>query len=778
MMRLWIGKVPKGEGGEKEKKPFYFFIFRSKTAYIIFFLVAITLLLMPRREMKVREYRLNEIAPRDIKAPRDIVVLDEQATEKRRKEAAEAVLPVFDYDAGLSGEVEGKIRLLFKLGREKLVGKRLTSSGLAEFKKEIPFSIDDPYLRFFLRKRFNPKLEEELVVLLRGVFSRDIVGSRSLLEPFRERGIVRRDLISGKEVEVRDFSRIYDLVQAEESLRLGLSRLPGLTKSEEDLLVGFLKQFLTPNLSFNRKETEDRKEIARRKVEPVYYRVKKGEMIVREGDRIDEIALIKLRGVMRAVGTDFYFARLLGIAIVVILLFFAIIRYLEGGERRKRGRINLILLLGTVLLITILLVRASMFISESVAGSFTRSPLNSVEAYYYAIPYASGSMLVVLLLGVAPGIVFAMVLSAFVGIISQGNFFLALYALVGGLSTIYGISRYRERSGVIKAGLVVSLVNVIALSAIILINARYQTIGFNLYQFGMAFAGGLLAATAVSAMLPIFEWAFGITTDIKLLELSNLDNPLLRELALKAPGTYHHSIIVAHLSEAAVKEVGGNPLLAMVASLYHDIGKLKMPEYFVENQAGSYNRHEKLPPTMSALILKNHVKEGVEMAREAGLPLEIIDLIEEHHGTKLITYFYEKAKKLAGPEHSEIREEDFRYPGPKPRSKEAGIIMLADAVEAASRTLEEPTGARIKGLIKKIVTDTLLDGQLNECPLTFVDLERASQVFGRLLVGIYHERVDYPGYEFEEKVKRNGDNGKKRPSGLSTQPEEDRASNR
>jgi len=707
MMRLWIGKVPKGEGGEKEKKPFYFFIFRSKTAYIIFFLVAITLLLMPRREMKVREYRLNEIAPRDIKAPRDIVVLDEQATEKRRKEAAEAVLPVFDYDAGLSGEVEGKIRLLFKLGREKLVGKRLTSSGLAEFKKEIPFSIDDPYLRFFLRKRFNPKLEEELVVLLRGVFSRDIVGSRSLLEPFRERGIVRRDLISGKEVEVRDFSRIYDLVQAEESLRLGLSRLPGLTKSEEDLLVGFLKQFLTPNLSFNRKETEDRKEIARRKVEPVYYRVKKGEMIVREGDRIDEIALIKLRGVMRAVGTDFYFARLLGIAIVVILLFFAIIRYLEGGERRKRGRINLILLLGTVLLITILLVRASMFISESVAGSFTRSPLNSVEAYYYAIPYASGSMLVVLLLGVAPGIVFAMVLSAFVGIISQGNFFLALYALVGGLSTIYGISRYRE-----------------------------------------------------------------------LLELSNLDNPLLRELALKAPGTYHHSIIVAHLSEAAVKEVGGNPLLAMVASLYHDIGKLKMPEYFVENQAGSYNRHEKLPPTMSALILKNHVKEGVEMAREAGLPLEIIDLIEEHHGTKLITYFYEKAKKLADPEHSEIREEDFRYPGPKPRSKEAGIIMLADAVEAASRTLEEPTGARIKGLIKKIVTDTLLDGQLNECPLTFVDLERASQVFGRLLVGIYHERVDYPGYEFEEKVKRNGDNGKKRPSGLSTQPEEDRASNR
>jgi putative nucleotidyltransferase with HDIG domain len=765
------GKVPKGEGGEKEKKPLYYFIFESRTGYIVFLLIAITLLLMPRIDIRSPRYKLNDIAPRNIKAPRDIVVLDERATEERRRAAAEALSPVFDFDTGLPAEVNSKIRLLFKLGREKISAGGVSRARLEEFKRELPFSISDPTLRLFIRKGFSQRFEEGITSVLNEVFVTDIVGSTSLLEPFRGRGFVRRDIISGEEELVKDVSPVIDINRAEGVLGSGLSRLSGLDNVQRELLLGFLKQFITPDLVFNRKETEDRKKAAARNVEPVYYQVKKGEMIIREGDKIDEIALLKLKGVMREEDSGVYLAELLGIAIIVFLLFFVLLRYLEGEQKRRAQKLNLILLLGTVVILSIALMRVSVFIADSVAGSFESSPFKDIEAYYYAIPYAAGAMLVVLLLGAPTGIVFSLVFAAFVGIISRGNFYLSVYALVGGLSTIYGISRYRERSGVIKAGLVVSLVNIIALSAIYLITSRYSPVELIFYQLGMAFAGGLLTATFVSVMLPIFEWAFGITTDIKLLELSNLDNPLLRELALRSPGTYHHSVILGHLAEAAAKEVGGNPLLAMVASLYHDIGKVKMPEYFVENQAGSYNRHERLPPNMSALILKNHVKEGVEMAKEAGLPSEIIDIIREHHGTRIITYFYEKAKKLASPELGDIREEDFRYPGPKPRSKEAGIMMLADVVEAASRTLEEPTAARIKGLIKKIVVDTLLDGQLDECPLTFVDLERISVVFARLLVGIYHERVDYPGYVFEaEKAgkEKNGNNNKKQPSGLSS----------
>jgi putative nucleotidyltransferase with HDIG domain len=251
----------------------------------------------------------------------------------------------------------------------------------------------------------------------------------------------------------------------------------------------------------------------------------------------------------------------------------------------------------------------------------------------------------------------------------------------------------------------------------------------------------------ISFILPMLESLFDVLTDIRLLELSNLSNPLLSQLALKAPGSYNHSILVGTLAEEGAKAIGANSLFCRVAAFYHDVGKITHPEYFVENQRG-INPHDRLTPSMSSLIISSHVKDGIKLAREAGLPEQIIDIIPQHHGTRLMTFFYEKARNSDDPSLSGMKETDFRYPGPKPQTREAAIFMLADAVEAAARTVDEPTPNRLREVIRKVTNAIVLDGQLDSCDLTFVDLEKIQEAFLRLLLSIHHRRVEYPGFDF------------------------------
>jgi putative nucleotidyltransferase with HDIG domain len=270
-----------------------------------------------------------------------------------------------------------------------------------------------------------------------------------------------------------------------------------------------------------------------------------------------------------------------------------------------------------------------------------------------------------------------------------------------------------------------------------------------------AFAGGLANIIIVSAVMPLLEAAFKLTTDMKLLELSDQNHPLLRQLVVRAPGTYHHSLIVGNLAEEAAEAVKANPLLIRVGAYFHDVGKIVKPEYFIENQ-GQLNRHDKLSPSMSALILISHVKEGLEMARSHKLPKEICDLICQHHGTSLIRYFFEKAKEQEA-EGSDIHEEVYRYPGPRPQTREAGILLLADMVEAASRSQADPSPARLAGLVERLVQMAFTDGQLDDCDLTLRHLSQIREAFLRVLAGIYHHRIIYPEKSSSERKGNNGD---------------------
>jgi putative nucleotidyltransferase with HDIG domain len=344
----------------------------------------------------------------------------------------------------------------------------------------------------------------------------------------------------------------------------------------------------------------------------------------------------------------------------------------------------------------------------------------------------------------------SVIFSVLLGLMS-GDLYLCIFCLLSCLGAILGYLQYKQRTALIKAGLFVGSVNVILVLGIDLLTENV-TPGINFgFDLLCAFLGGAGVAVVISFLLPAFESFFQRTTDIKLLELSNHNIPILRQLTIEAPGTYHHSVVVGTLAESAAEAIGANAIFCRTAALYHDIGKLRKVDYFVENQIGP-NKHDKLSARMSALIIASHVKEGIDMAKEMDLPQEIIDAIPQHHGTKLITYFYEKAKEHQDPSLGEVSEEEFRYPGPKPQTKEAGIIMVADGVEAASRTLEDPSSARVKGMIRQIIDYIFLDGQLDECDLTLRDLEKISQSFLRVIVGMHHHRVDYPGFDFGKKV--------------------------
>ncbi len=245
-------------------------------------------------------------------------------------------------------------------------------------------------------------------------------------------------------------------------------------------------------------------------------------------------------------------------------------------------------------------------------------------------------------------------------------------------------------------------------------------------------------------IIPILESVFNYTTDVKLLELSNLNHPLLKEMIVKAPGTYHHSMMVGSLVEAAAEEIGANPLLAKVMAYYHDIGKIKHPQYFIENQKPGLNPHDNISPNMSKTLLIAHVKDGIDMGLRYKLGKPIIDGIQQHHGTTLISYFYNKALDLKNEGDPIISEEEFRYPGPKPQFNECALVMLGDSVEAASRALEDPTASRIQALVKNMIQKKFMDGQLEECQLTLKDLSRIEETFIRILLGIYHQRIEYP----------------------------------
>ena len=437
----------------------------------------------------------------------------------------------------------------------------------------------------------------------------------------------------------------------------------------------------------------------------------------------------------------------LGLFALVLASYFVLWRFVESRESdvdlsiSKRRAFALV---GSAIVVEAAVMRLGFMVAAGLAAQSTQAPLNDPSVWAFTIPFAAASLLVTMLLNRQLGLIVGVIASLFAGLLAPNGGQATLYAFISCSAAVYGIKRYRERQSVTLAGLVVAGVNCITALALIVFAPRPLTLTGAVVAASCAFGGGLLTIIFAAGGVPINESLFGILTDIRLLELSNADLPVLTQLALRAPGTNQHSHAVGQLGEDACRAIGANALLTRIGSLYHDIGKVAAPDHFVENQIGR-NPHDRLRPTASAKIITSHVTYGLKLAKEIGLPKRVADFIPQHHGTRTLHFFLQKAEEQAG-NGEKINEADFRYPGPKPQFKEAAILMLADSAEAAARSLAHPDPASIRAIVVRIFDAIISDGQLDESKLTLRELTQIRETLISSLNALYHARIDYPGF--------------------------------
>lgn len=763
----------------------------AKKWYILVGLsVIISILLFPNILSRQKIYELGDVADRGIKASQEFLVEDRDLTEQSRQEAVKDVLSMYDFDPTATGIVS-RIRDAFGAGREYVVESLSAiqyplnapleseralenqSTGIDSLKERFFEILDIPYdhgiLDTLIKSRFPTETEEAVVGLVTQVIKKGVVSNKMMLMRQSGKGIILHNINTENELKITDLNQFFDLKAADDFVRGHASKLRSSMIPEElvGVSINLAASLIKPNLTFNKRESELRKDLVRKSVKPFYFKIKKGEMLVREGERITPEHLLKLSEQNRLLKHSEMLNRVPAMSILIGFMISAM--YLVGlmTRRTSRNAAKDLLFVAVTILTMFLVVMASNFVSEEIARGFGYF---TPRALLFIIPVASGAMLVSIFLGMPQAASFSLIVSVLASLVIGGRVEFFIYFFISSLVAAHGVRSCRERSVFIKTGLKVSMCNMaLALCIESLFGSFYAS--EILIALASAFIGGILVGVIATGILPLIEMSFGYTSDIKLLELANLDQPLLKDLIVQAPGTHHHSVIVSNMVEATAEAIGANPLLAKVAAYYHDIGKMTKPLYFIENQRGRENKHEKLAPSMSSLILISHVKDGVELAKKHKLGNELIDIIRQHHGTNLITFFYAKAKeqgKKKGVKAQKAKEEDFLYPGPKPQTKEAGLIMLADVVEAASKTLVDPTVARIQGMVQKIINKVFSDGQLDECELTLKDLHEIAKSFNKTLSGIFHHRIDYP-----EPVARNAQ-VKKRENGNTDQlPAED-----
>lgn len=456
-------------------------------------------------------------------------------------------------------------------------------------------------------------------------------------------------------------------------------------------------------------------------------------------------SLLTALSIQTRIGIETLLGGFLVASVLLLILYKDILRYKPQYMRKY----HMLVLLGVMIIGTMTLGRFFHYLLINLTRGLGSLP---GEGAIFGIPIPAGAMLVTLLFDFHTAIFFSFTVSLLSGLWLQDSLF-SIYVFVGSLVASFSVIRCKKRSDLLRGGFYVGIANIITSVILLLFNGELFTIKA---LSGLIFASSsiLTVSAVVSIMLPLLEYFFNATTDISLLELLDMNHPLMKELMINAPGTYHHSVIVGTLVESAAEAIGVNPLLARVSAYYHDIGKIKMPEYFVENQTGAVSKHERLTPHMSSMIIASHIKEGVELAKQYKLPEPVIDIIQQHHGTSLMTYFFQKAKEL-NLEHTPP-EEEYRYHGPKPQTRVAALVMMADAVEAASRVLSDPTPARISALVDRIINRIFLEGQLDECELTLKDIFEIKSHFSYILTGILHKRIDYPGFDFNKEATKTG----------------------
>lgn len=681
------GDVLRKDHMDKWKRIFLFII----TAILIYFILMTVV--TPKR------YKLNEgdIATVDIKAPRDII--DEEATNLKEQEVAAKVEKKFTLKNEIKIEASNNVKGFF----DKLINLKSNNidekSKIAELKKIDTINLSDSEYKELLDLSVDKDTELQWIALTA--------------------------IDKAYENQIEEDSKA--IADAKSIVDEYLSR-QGLESNIEVILREICESQVKANYFFDQSKTDEAIKEALKGVSKVM--IKKNQIIVKEGEPITQKQiniLTELGLIGEDISKDYIYTYII---LFFYVLFVLILQYIYMKNENNK------ILNNTKLVFLILLLN---LLSLIIARVFT---LVSV----FLIPIACTPILMTVFLGSKISIIINSFNLLFIGIIIGFDPQIILVAIVANIISSLTLKKVNQRNDILysTAYLAVSSAIIVLSSGILLSNNIKRILIDVALATGGAFISGILAM----GLLPFLESSFNLVTNMKLLELSNPNNLLLKRLLMEAPGTYHHSIMVANLAEVAAEEVGANPMLVRVGAYYHDIGKIKRPFFFGENQLGGVNPHDKISPALSTTIIISHVKDGVELAKEYDVPTIVTDMIAQHHGTTLVKYFYYTLKNNSeNPDL--IKEDDFRYPGPKPQTKEAAIIMMADSVEAAVRSIQEPTLDKIEAMVNNIIKDKLNSNQLNECDLTFKDLEVIKACFLKVLKGIYHHRIEYP----TEKIK-------------------------
>jgi putative nucleotidyltransferase with HDIG domain len=693
-------------------------------------------------------YKNGDIARESIISPADIYFTDDDETERRRQAARDAIKPMFTFESKRPEEAVQGFRSAWEnldrrgagAGSDRVNSNirgdsQWTGAGGAELGK------------VFTARKFSANELDAVTRLLRESTSGDIYGDQDKGSLESEISIIDRQRPnSSREVKKPDTTMIA-VSEARNRLREGLLQIKSLSQKEMEAFYAALAPLVQPSVIFDSAATESARADAAKAVQPRQITLKRGEKIVDDGKPITDDALSKIAAIRSYSSSTRHVNRFFGLLILISGLFWAGWKFIEQrgiANRLAMSEPKTFALFGFIILVQTAMMSIFFRLAEFTAIQNVRAPLNDPTIWSFAIPFAFASLLVTLLADRRTALFTGLFSALIAGLLAPRPMEFAIYAAIASSVSVYGIGRYRSRQTVTIAGALVGFSS--AGLAIALIAYTQQPFILNTVALAIAcgLASGIVTAAITAVFLPICETVFGILTDVKLLELSNADLPVLGQLAMRAPGTNQHSHAVGQLAEEACRVVGGNGLLARIGALYHDIGKTAAPEHFVENQMGK-NPHDRLKPAQSAKIIISHVSYGVKLAKEMGLPSRIIDFIPQHHGTRTLHFFLKKAQAEARPDE-EFVENDFRYPGPKPQFRESAIMMIADSCEAAARSLAEPTPENIRFIVTKIIDAILSDDQLNECDLTLRELTQIRESMIKSLIAIYHSRVDYPGY--------------------------------
>ncbi|OHD28905.1 MAG: hypothetical protein A2087_01370 [Spirochaetes bacterium GWD1_61_31] len=678
-------------------------------------------------------FEVGKVADRDIVAESDVVYVDEAATAMRVDEARRQVSPVFVLDDGITAAVLNEFSAFDDFFQENRA--LYPDNGAFLIALQVPYaaSVGAELLERLLDYQSPANLFNQTRLALADLLSRGIFSiPDSGLEPYNPLQVELRKWVNGSLVyEQLDLESLATVYQLDEPLAAALRR-QGAAGSLATLAGDLVQAFIEANAFFDQALSQRRLDTAGSGVEPVMRRLSKGERIIRKGFVVTEQDMLRLNALQNT-AARFSLGYALGGGFFILLLFLAGIFFLSG-------QMSGITLNDRAFRLVLALAMAYFLLSAVLAALL---PLNLQPHLAALLPGTLFAMLLALLFNDRFAIFFSLVLSLSLLPVSGFNAFLFTQSLIAGCAGALLVRRTSKRIDLVRAGAQLALIqfgSAIALGSLFGNNLQASltsAIGLSLNAF--------FCSTLTLAFLPLLEQFLNAATAFRLQELSDLNAPALKMLLSVAPGTYSHSVSVAHLAESACREIGASPLLARVGAYYHDIGKIEQAEYFIENQSG-YNKHDEINPRLSATVLRSHVKFGVERADSLGLPHEIRDIMASHHGNSVISFFYNKANR----EDAEASQQDYRYPGPLPASREAAVVMLADCAEAASRSLKRPTMPRLEQFVQDLINERLADGQLANSALTFHDLEQIKNTFVRILASHFHSRIEYP------KAKENG----------------------